>query len=112
MKYLNSFNEKIRHASDHNMYDIMQDIKDICLELNDIGFVIKFVEAGYTVIKFEIQKENYSSFSYDEVSEVMERIKDYMPDTFTTDIKKYVKFPMLNLLRKVSVKCLYYLNYE
>lgn len=98
MKYLKYFNESILSK------DIVSDLKDICLEIIDDGFKIDFwndseleddiennrIKPLNSYSRFEDEQINENefrmsinhthrdSFRYSEVSEVVERIKDFM----------------------------------
>jgi|ERR1035437_7837117 hypothetical protein len=98
MKYLKRFNEDrkvgslkktgLGPMSTKDMDDKVDNIKDICLELTDEGFVCDITRID-TQIEIIIHKTNvklgdalYASalkeFRYEEVKEVVERIKDYV----------------------------------
>lgn len=62
--------------------DIEQDLKDICLELRDIGFnTYIYYHNNQHILQITYKKPNTEGdfrFEYKEVEEVVERIKDYM----------------------------------
>lgn len=69
--------------------DIISDIKDICLELQDLGFIIKFNMkpniAGdkisvYRKSHIVIRKFRNKIFDSNDILEVIERLRDYMED--------------------------------
>ncbi len=87
MKYLKYF--------ESNSFDVLkEDIKDICLELTDIGYSIKIrkkiddhdIFTNYGEYRFSIGKNNgdhYSTdpelyFDYKDVKETIERLKEYL----------------------------------
>lgn len=97
MNHLKYFNESILDK------DIVRDLKDICLEIIEDGFNIDFINDSdidddiendelrsldtYSHAEDEqVNEDSFSmhigskkdSFKYDEVSEVVERIKDFM----------------------------------
>ena len=85
MKHLATFNESTNPGFPE---DILQDLKDICLELKDIGFQIK---TGRYVDVYKVSKNidciriykydkvgHYDTFNYNTVKEYIDRIKDYM----------------------------------
>jgi len=86
MKYLKYF-ENMNDVS-----SVKEDIKDICLELEDIGFDI-YVERGldwldnenfipYIIKIYKKLDEEEEYFNYSDVEEVIERLKDYLGDKF------------------------------
>ncbi len=68
MKYLKKYNESVEEKS-------MEDIRDICLELEDEGFKVEFKHEHFDSIR--ISKPN-KTFKYEEVKEVMLHLKDYL----------------------------------
>ena len=93
MKYLKSFNEN--ESSDSKYNDIISDIKDILLELTDVGFkryidkFVKLIESewwdGFDVLLTRNHTDRFlpsghvrDKFQYNEISEDIERLKDYM----------------------------------
>lgn len=67
--------------------EFLEDIKDICLELQDEGFTVNFYNDFATrliIRKFDYQPPHLSndaiSFKYDEVTEVIERMKSFLGD--------------------------------
>lgn len=89
MKYLSSFNESNRFFQ---MKDIIDDIKDIAAELEDIGFTVEIEPSNEIRIKiaslrtnrtpFTIKVKKFKGFLHpfhiDEVKEVFERIIEYV----------------------------------
>ncbi len=75
MKYLRKYNENLKSQ------EILNDIEDICLELNDMnnfGRQIKVkveTEAQRDVYRVEI---NMSKIKFDEIKETLLRLKDYV----------------------------------
>lgn len=72
MKYLRLFESN----------GIIEDLKDICLELSDMGIEVKIgrmnhVSKGIIVIG-KPNKDDGECFYYKDVREVIERIKDYL----------------------------------
>jgi hypothetical protein len=60
-----------------------EDIRDICIELEDEGYEIFFGSGnGYhsLFIVYKSDKHGYGVFYYKEVEEVIERLKDYLGD--------------------------------
>lgn len=104
MKHLKLYNESIKIEK-----EILQDLKEICLDLTDDDkFKIEFSEgetySSFAVIINRDIKENYiprqgmpdqiqrayPEFSYDEISETIERLKDYMKSNgYSTDVRFY-----------------------
>lgn len=99
MKYLKTFNSillesKATYRTTYQVgfsyvelsQEIQNNLKDICLELTDDGnFVVDISnlnrgeDFGFTSFSLYKPRNNKRSpFSYQEVSEVMDRIKDYM----------------------------------
>lgn len=82
MKYIKTF---------ESLLDDKDNIRDMCLELEDVGFTIyinhiKTVELfsskiSYLTIK-KLHNDHVGMFYYDEVKEVAERIKEYLGDKF------------------------------
>ncbi len=69
--------------------NLILDIKDICLELEqDLGYQlsINHPSSGSSVsLRKEVGKwpdNKYDNFNYNDISEYVERIKDYLGDTF------------------------------
>lgn len=71
MKYLKKFNEELQNQ------EIINDINDIFLELKDEGFIIRHNEE---FTNFYIYKNGNKIFRTDEVTDVVERLKDYLSD--------------------------------
>lgn len=78
MKHLRKFNELVS-------YGLRDDINDICLELNDIGFNSHY--AAYTLsgdfaVTYDvvyIEKENHRAyFAYTEIEEVVNRLLEFL----------------------------------
>lgn len=76
MKYLKKF-----ESNELNLSEVISNIKDICLEIKDVGFNIDIESPGDTrvkTIKIEISlRTQPKSFAFDQISEVYKRIKDY-----------------------------------
>jgi len=66
----------------------IEDIKDICLELSDIGFTIKYEVfdnfISLYIFKGEYQGEWYR-FNYSIVKEYNDRIREYLGDLYITN---------------------------
>src|ERR1035437_509314 len=87
MKHLKRFNER-------GTSEMLEDIRDICQELKDDGFYINIFQLdNYILIKLDnyilISKRLFTNhgsylgnFDYKDVSEVIERLKDYLGDRF------------------------------
>jgi hypothetical protein len=81
MKHLKRYNEELTEKVLTN--NIKQNIKDICLELNDIGISSGFHYNINAIDHLNIFKPknqytgDFFTYTY-EISEVIERIKDYM----------------------------------
>ena len=91
MKYLKSYNESISISP-----DIIQELKDICLELTDKHFSINIVPMGSSY-ELYISCENFNFFYYNEVSEVIDRIKYFLKSqgyrtTIITSCTGYEKY--------------------
>ena len=75
MKHLKPFNEAFEN-------NIKQDIRDICLELEDIGFIASIDINNQYVDLFLSETTAYGRpiypFEYNQISEVIERLKHYM----------------------------------
>jgi hypothetical protein len=71
MRRIRSYNESLLSE------DVKITIRDICLELKDLGFSINYSGLYDKRPSIEINKEY---FIYDEVDEIIERIKDYLND--------------------------------
>lgn len=70
-----------------SMFYIMKDIQDIFLELKDIGFILQINEINDDIIIFDLYKN--SKIKYEEISEDVERVKDYVISKgFKVDVKK------------------------
>lgn len=69
MRHLKKYNESKEELT-------LQDIRDICLELQDEGFKIE-IEYYYVKISNPNKK-----FKYDEVKDVMLRLKDYLGEWY------------------------------
>ena len=88
MKHLRRFNEGLERK------EILQDLKEICLDLTDDGFNVKFFSTRINHVEFRklfggssdfgliitLPKsiDQTHDFKYKKVSEVIERIKRYM----------------------------------
>ena len=84
--------------------DELQDMKDICLELEDKGYSIWWLNSNHHMMirkdtNNHDQFERYASFLYGDVEEVVSRLKDYIGnkianitiviDSKCYDIKKF-----------------------
>ena len=86
MKHIKTFNEivVIKSVSD----DMIEDIKDICQELKDDGFYVNVYQLDQCVLITKRKLLNNGSsyhlveFNYNDVSEVIERLKDYIGNRF------------------------------
>ena len=81
--------------------DIRQDLKDICVELDDVGIHPRYTFTGHGNILIKKEHNEYmidTTFCYDEVSDVIDRIKDFMSMRgYKTEIvKTYQNTNMLN----------------
>lgn len=81
MKYIKSF-ESLHNEKSYN--EICDDLSDICLELQDVGFIIRFTSmykngsttaSNYYGLSISISK---SQFELSEIKETILRIVDYM----------------------------------
>jgi hypothetical protein len=80
MKHLKKYNEEIKMSDD----EITTNIKDILLELTDVGFIVRtdlrnilkmdLTKKPHIVIK----KRKLGNFKFDEVSDVIDRLRDFM----------------------------------
>lgn len=74
---------KNKRIFEFNSEDILSDIKDICLELRDDGYIINLGDIGPSKYNVNIISNKYpGSFEYKSISEVMERIKEYLGNKF------------------------------
>ena len=98
MKHLKSFNESNwisnnKSLIEHVGENILKDIEDICLELEEEGFLfeIQRISYGGEVDKPEIEILIWrpgKTFKFDEVSETLLRLTDYMHGNgFKTNIR-------------------------
>ncbi len=65
-----------------------EDIKDICIDLEDNYFKIEFSEGpinSYVTIHKPNSKNGFQDFTYEEISETLKRIKDYLGDRWIDD---------------------------
>ena len=90
MKHLKPFKEsKVKG-------NIYKDLIDICLELNDEGFDTNVQRwEKYIVIK----RKNLAKFKYSDISEVVERMRDYMNQSLDCETLIYytgMKIPVSN----------------
>jgi hypothetical protein len=64
--------------------DVIEELKDICLEFNDFGLECRFRLCAPCLTKVYISKGNVTRnwrFIYtEEISEIVERIKDYVSE--------------------------------
>lgn len=78
--------EKIVKFNEELFIDVLDNIRDICQELKDDGFSVNIYEWDkYVFICKRIstgQGSYLGEFSYREVSEVVERLKEYLGDKF------------------------------
>ncbi len=78
MKHLRKYNESLEET--------LQDVRDILLELEDNGFVIKFsnmkqiAKPFVNVFKISIKSSKAMDFEYDDVKEALLRLSDYLDD--------------------------------
>ncbi len=56
----------------------VDDVKDICIELEDAGFEVTFPDTGGEILLRINIKKNSGYFKYNEVKEVLLRLKDYL----------------------------------
>lgn len=61
-----------------------QDVEDILLELNDVGFSLEthFIGGKSNIVFITVQKminDEYKPFKFKEISEVIKRLYDYLP---------------------------------
>lgn len=81
-EYLDTFGKSVKRST---ISELMYNLKDICLELEDMGFEIKIPEP-YSQINKSKPKNLYiyllprRSFSINRVKEVVDRISDYLGD--------------------------------
>lgn len=83
MKYLKYFeSDFFLDEEDKSFETLKEDIMDICLELTDIGFVVKVSRGSYPCISIRskgIDDETDSNyFDYIDVKETVERLKRYL----------------------------------
>lgn len=78
-----------------SMFYIMEDIQDIFLELKDIGFTLEITEVNGNMIKFDLYKDG--EIKYEEISEDVERVKDYMISKGFSVVVKKLYFGLLKL---------------
>jgi len=102
MKYLNTFNESlIRNRAvgkRPSMTSTKDDIKDICLDLTDDGYLIDFDDDKGTyrgdIFIYKVgnrESGKLTPFDYKDIEEVVERVKRYLvPITESIDV--YVLF--------------------
>jgi hypothetical protein len=84
------------HDKKISMFYIMKDIQDIFLELKDIGLILQIIEIDENMIKFDLYKEN-GEIKYEEISEDVERVKDYMTSNGFKVVVKKLYFGILRL---------------
>src|ERR1035437_1521582 len=80
MKHIKTFESHIEN-------EMTEDIKDICLELEDKGLIVSLIsEWDYKYILVtkgcELPVIMREEFDYEDVREVMDRLKDYIGDRF------------------------------
>ena len=79
MKYLRKFNESVD-------INVIKDIEDICLELNDVGEIyakVNKLKNGSTYVYFDLKDHlDYDGFSFEDISEYVLRIKDFLGDNY------------------------------
>lgn len=90
MKYLKTYEENIFNRligkKPSLSKEIIQDIKDICLELQDEGFRVFTNQLGFNSLgnregfypNIEIFTKANDNFKYTDIEDVVERLKDYM----------------------------------
>lgn len=76
----------MRHIKLFEGFNIDDDLKDICLELEDSGFKVTHTDHNNDYKYISISMDDSSSFRYDSVEEVVERIKDYMKGEVTISV--------------------------
>lgn len=80
MKYLKKFNE--------NLQDDVDTVMDICIDLQDQGFIVTPPhEGGFPSKSIIIQKKNtvgMTVFRYKEVEETVDRIKEFLGDKLSS----------------------------
>lgn len=97
MKHLKAYNTK-KSSRNHEFvlddempeseYETIEDIKDICIELEDKGYEIGFGTGnGYHSVlietgEFMFRSNHTNVFYYKDIKEVVERLKDYLGDRF------------------------------
>ncbi len=99
MKYLKKFNESIESITDTVM--------DICIDIQDSGFIITPPhEGGFPSKSIVIQKRNMGAsgdeiFSYIEVKETVDRLKEFLGDklhsVYVNKGKAWYKFGYTNM---------------
>ncbi len=73
MKYLRKYNESVEDKS-------FQDIKDICLELEDDGYIVSYI---LTSVGLWIRIKNKKNIIYGEnIQETLLRLKDYLGNNY------------------------------
>ncbi len=72
MKHLRKYNESKEDIS-------IEDIKDICQELEDEGFSVRIIP-GIDLIYINICLLSHLYFQYKDVKETVLRLKDYLGD--------------------------------
>src|ERR1035437_8934779 len=75
---------KIKKESKLFESESFEDIKDICLELEDEGFRVKMSDYGLGISKIVFNGTyKVGKFKYSDIEEVIERIKSYLGDNFS-----------------------------
>lgn len=113
MNHLKKFNESNSYQHFPNIIDIINDLKDICLELSDQGFNI-WVGSGYglanpnfgklIILDISAPVQYYDSkqsrIFFNKSKEVVERLKDYMNQN---GYKSKVEYRHIKLGRTASI---------
>ncbi len=90
MKHLKKYNESREET-------LLQDIRDILLELEDNGFAVEIEDICFLREQpFAIKISRNKSFRYSEVKDVLLRLKDYLTD---------MSFQMLARYRDENIIC-------
>lgn len=114
MKYLKTYLHK-------NIQIILDDLHDICLELTDKGYIVT-IDTDFNMTKIpnihvHITHETHRLFLLDDVSEILDRMRDYMEERkyqvtggpcswISRRYQKYTNHPKLREMR-LSFHCDY-----
>lgn len=80
MKFIKRFNE----SSEESIQDVIDNVKDICLDITDGRFSVSFMNTKHgnaqvmTLIIALTDVRDYDGFTLSEVEEVLQRIYDYL----------------------------------